>query len=92
MNAGTSSSDLVHLAYRLLNQYPYYDKVDLSLHANVTAYEVGDSFQQRQEHDYAAIIAVACKVPEKILQEDSKVLMWYDQALARTGGESWRLF
>lgn len=39
-----------------------------------------------QERDYATIIAVARKIPEKILQEDPKLLMWYDQALTRTGG------
>jgi len=38
-----------------------------------------------QERDYATIIAVARKIPEKILQEDSKLLMWYDQALTRMG-------
>ncbi len=38
-----------------------------------------------QERDYATIIAVAEKIPERILQEDSKLLMWYDQALTRTG-------
>ena len=41
-----------------------------------------------QERDYATIIAVARKIAEKILQEDPKLLMWYDQALTRTGGES----
>jgi len=45
MNAGTSSSDLVYLAHRLLNQYSCYDKLDRFLHANVAAYEVGDLFQ-----------------------------------------------
>ena len=40
-----------------------------------------------QERDYATIIAVARKIPEKILQEDPKLLMWYDQALTRTGKE-----
>ncbi len=38
-----------------------------------------------QERDYSTIIAVARKIPEKILQEDPKLLMWYDQALTRTG-------
>jgi len=38
-----------------------------------------------QERDYATIIAVARKIPDKILQEDPKLLMWYDQALTRTG-------
>ena len=40
-----------------------------------------------QERDYATIIAVARKIPEKILQEDHKLLMWYDQALTRMGDE-----
>jgi 16S rRNA G966 N2-methylase RsmD len=33
--------------------------------------------------DYATIIAVAQKVPEEALQEDEKLLLWYDQALTR---------
>ncbi len=40
-----------------------------------------------QERDYATIIAVARKIPENVLQEDAKLLMWYDQAITRTGGE-----
>ena len=36
-----------------------------------------------QEGDYAAIIEVAERIPENVLQEDSKLLMWYDQALTR---------
>ncbi len=35
----------------------------------------------------ATNIAVACKIPENNLQEDPKLLMWYDQAVTRTGGE-----
>ena len=38
-----------------------------------------------QDRDYATIIAVAEKIPEKILQEDPKLLMWYDQAVTRMG-------
>jgi len=41
-----------------------------------------------QERDYATIITVARKIPENVLQEDPKLLMWYDQALTRRGGES----
>jgi len=41
-----------------------------------------------QERDYATIIAVARKIPEKILQEDPKLLMWYDQAVTRSGEEA----
>jgi len=40
-----------------------------------------------QERDYATIIAVARKIPEHVLQEDAKLLMWYDQALTRMGDE-----
>ena len=38
-----------------------------------------------QERDYATIIAVAEKISESILHEDPKLLMWYDQAVTRTG-------
>ncbi|RMD96328.1 MAG: DNA methylase, partial [Bacteroidetes bacterium] len=41
-----------------------------------------------QERDYATIIAVARKIPDKVLQEDPKLLMWYDQAITRMGDES----
>jgi DNA modification methylase len=41
-----------------------------------------------QERNYATIIAVAGKIPETILQEDPKLLMWYDQALTRTGDKT----
>jgi predicted RNA-binding Zn-ribbon protein involved in translation (DUF1610 family) len=36
-----------------------------------------------QEHDYSTIIQVAEKIPENLLQEDQKLLMWYDQAQTR---------
>lgn len=38
--------------------------------------------------DYATIIAVARKIPEEALQEDEKLLLWYDQALTRMEGDS----
>ncbi|CAJ5232112.1 DNA methylase [Burkholderia pseudomallei] len=34
--------------------------------------------------DYQTIIKVAQKVPDEALQEDEKLLLWYDQALTRT--------
>jgi len=37
------------------------------------------------ERDYETILAVAEKIPDAILQEDPKLLMWYDQALTRLG-------
>ena len=39
-----------------------------------------------QERDYRTIIDVAQKIPEDVLQEDPKLLMWYDQAMTRTEG------
>jgi hypothetical protein len=40
-----------------------------------------------QERDYQLIKEVANKIPETVLQEDQKLLMWYDQALTRLGEE-----
>jgi 16S rRNA G966 N2-methylase RsmD len=34
--------------------------------------------------NYKVIIAIAQKIPEEALQEDEKLLLWYDQALTRT--------
>jgi len=34
--------------------------------------------------NYKSIIAIAEKIPEEALQEDEKLLLWYDQALTRT--------
>jgi hypothetical protein len=41
-----------------------------------------------QDRDYATIIAVARKIPEQVLQEDPKLLMWFDQALTRSGEDA----
>ena len=41
-----------------------------------------------QSHDYGAIVTVADKIPDTVLQEDPKLLMWYDQALTRTRTEA----
>jgi len=40
-----------------------------------------------QERDYAVIVAVADTIPNNVLEEDPKLLMWYDQAVTRMGGE-----
>lgn len=37
------------------------------------------------EKDYATIIEVGQKIPENVLQEDSKLLMYYDNAQVRNG-------
>ena len=46
-----------------------------------------NAWQDKSEAGYRTIIEVAKKIPEYVLQEDPKLLMWYDQALTRTGGE-----
>jgi len=40
-----------------------------------------------QEKNYAVIVRVAEKIPNKILEEDPKLLMWYDQSVTRMGEE-----
>ena len=40
-----------------------------------------------EQRNYVTIIAVARKIPDNVLQEDPKLLMWYDQAMTRMGGE-----
>ena len=41
-----------------------------------------------QERDYLTIMSVAEKIPQDLLQEDQKLLMWYDQAQTRSSDES----
>ena len=41
-------------------------------------------FKAYQDRDYETIIKIAEKIPETVLQEDQKLLLWYDQALTRT--------
>ena len=40
-----------------------------------------------QERDYKVIISVSEKIPNNVLEEDPKLLMWYDQAVTRMGEE-----
>jgi len=44
-------------------------------------------WQERTFEAYKAIIEVAEKIPSNVLEEDPKLLMWYDQAITRSGGE-----
>ena len=39
-----------------------------------------------QEHDYGIIVSVGRRIPDSVLQNDPKLLMWYDQAVTRGGG------
>ena len=38
-----------------------------------------------KERDYVTFVTVARKIPENVLQEDPKLLMWYDQVPIRSG-------
>jgi hypothetical protein len=44
-------------------------------------------WQQRTPEAYKTIVEVAEKIPTTVLEEDPKLLMWYDQAVTRIGGE-----
>jgi hypothetical protein len=41
-----------------------------------------------QEKDYATIVKVAAKLPEAVLQEDEKLLMYIDNAQTRLGDDA----
>jgi DNA modification methylase len=41
-----------------------------------------------QQNDYDAILEVAEKIPEDVLQEDPMLLMWYTNSLTRAGRQS----
>jgi DNA methylase. len=38
-----------------------------------------------QEKDYQTIIGISKRIPVNVLEEDPKLLMWYDQAVTRSG-------
>lgn len=40
-----------------------------------------------QDRDYATIVAVARRIPDNVLQEDQKLLQWFDLAVTRSGEE-----
>ena len=40
-----------------------------------------------QEREYGTIVKIAAKLPEAVLQEDEKLLMYYDNSLTRIGDE-----
>ncbi len=40
-----------------------------------------------QERNFSVIVAVADKIPGNVVEEDPKLLMWYEQAVTKMGGE-----
>ena len=69
----------------LLKEFEEYKKVKKKLRVfRLEAVRAG--FKKAwQEREYAVIITMADKIPHKILEEDPKLLMWYDQAATRLG-------
>jgi len=41
-----------------------------------------------QQNNYSAILDVAEKIPEDVLQEDAMLLMWYTNSLMRAGRQA----
>jgi len=80
------ASDLERLRERaLLREFEEYRQSTLKQLKVFRLEAVRSGFKRAwQDRDYQTIIAVARKVPENVLQEDPKLLMWYDQAVTRT--------
>ena len=81
----SKAADLERLRERaLLREFEEYRKSEKRRLRVFRLEAVRAGFRQAwRESDYATIIAVARKIPETILQEDPKLLMWYDQAITR---------
>jgi hypothetical protein len=85
----SKASDLEQLRDRsLLREFEEYRQSKLKTLKVFRLEAVRTGFKKAwQERDYPTIIEVARKVPNTVLQEDPKLLMWYDQALTRVGDE-----
>ena len=83
----TQGEDLEKLRERaLLKEFEEYRQANQKQLKVIRLEAVRTGFKRAwQDRDYPTIINVARKIPENILQEDSKLLMWYDQALTRAG-------
>ena len=86
------AGDLEKLRERaLLREFEEYKQVKKKLKVfRLEAVRAGfkNLWQQRSPEAYKVIIEVARKIPANILEEDPKLLMWYDQAITRSGGEN----
>jgi hypothetical protein len=80
------AGDLEKLRERaLLKEFDEYKQVKKKLKVfRIEAVRAG--FKKAwQERDYTVIVEVAEKIPHNVLEEDPKLLMWYDQAVTRMG-------
>ena len=84
------ASDLAELRERsLLREFDEYAASDQRRLRLFRLEAVRAGFRRAwQNQDYATIAKVANKIPEAILHEDPKLLMWYDQASVRAEGNS----
>ena len=82
----SKAGDLEKLRERtLLKEFEQYKQYNKKLKVfRLEAVRVG--FKKAwQERDYKTIIAIAEKIPNTVLEEDPKLLMWFDQAITRLG-------
>ena len=79
------AGDLEKLRERtLLREFAEYQKSDLRRLKAFRLEAIRAGFRRAwQAKDYATIVTVAQKIPEGVLQEDAKILMWFDQATNR---------
>jgi len=80
------ASDLEKLRERaLLREFEEYKKENKKLKIfRIEAVRAG--FKKAwQDKDYQTIIGISKRIPPKVLEEDPKLLMWYDQAVTRLG-------
>ncbi|MDD2366101.1 MAG: DNA methyltransferase [Desulfuromonadaceae bacterium] len=71
----------------LLKEFEEYKQAKKKLKVfRLEAVRVGfkNLWQQKTDDAYRTIVEVAEKIPNNVLEEDAKLLMWYDQALTRT--------
>ncbi len=82
-------ADLVRLRERaLLREFAEYRKTDAPRLTVFRTEAVRAGFRQAwQEKDYATVVAVARKIPDRVLREDPKLLMWFDHAVMRVERE-----
>ncbi len=84
------ASDLAELRERsLLREFDEYVASDQRRLRRFRLEAVRAGFRRAwQNQDYATIVKVANKIPEAILHEDPKLLMWFDQASIRVDATS----
>ena len=82
------SGDLAKLRERaLLREFAQYRESTKSL-KRFRSEAIRAGFRKAwQEGDYGTIVGVGRRIPDNVLHNDPKCLMWYDQAVTRGGGD-----